>query len=551
MKSWYIPLVILAMAAVAGVLSADDADAAAAGELNKDGQVETEDFIFDILTIEVGEVYDRYLGVAEFKYTTEDPVIPDTVTFTEDNNEITLDVTEICYSAFFPESKESAAINTLTIGSNIDTIRDSAFYSSQIKQFIVDSTNSNFTESNGVLYTHSFSELVAYPLAADSVDSVDVPSDTLYIRKNAFYGATNISTVSVSDSLLFIGNNAFQNSSLTHITSRAEGSVVYQDQLPESLISIGNYAFNYCSNLTSLKFNSELSSIGDAAFSHSGLTAVDIPSGIIGIGDAAFSYCTNLTAFTSDSTTFVAPNGVLMHSYENNLTLVCYPAGAGAESYIMPSEVKNIESWAFSGTVNLKNVTLSSSLVTIGGYSFSNCTSLESVTIPDTLRIIDYGAFSGTTNLKSITLPSKLTDISYGAFSESGLESVTIPASVSLVAASAFIDCTSLKKAVFEADSYTAVGPMVFSGCYSLEKVEILSSGVTLDNDSLSVITDPEKLETYTYTVLVPSGYSIPDSATNEHTIINVEVIGERPYPYENLIGVVFCLFIVFGILYS
>jgi len=70
--------------------------------------------------------------------------------------------------------------------------------------------------------------------------------------------------------------------------------------IPNSVTSIGNYAFTRCHDLTSVTIPSGVTSIGDYAFNDcSGLTSVTIPNSVTSIGDYAFSGCDSLTSVTS------------------------------------------------------------------------------------------------------------------------------------------------------------------------------------------------------------------------------------------------------------
>ena len=62
-----------------------------------------------------------------------------------------------------------------------------------------------------------------------------------------------------------------------------------------SVTSIGSYAFNYCSGLTSVTIGNSVTSIGDCAFADCyGLTSVTIPNSVTSIGGAAFYGCSGL-----------------------------------------------------------------------------------------------------------------------------------------------------------------------------------------------------------------------------------------------------------------
>jgi hypothetical protein len=67
--------------------------------------------------------------------------------------------------------------------------------------------------------------------------------------------------------------------------------------IPGSVTSIGNYAFYWCSGLTSVTIPGSVTSIGNYAFDYCpGLISVTIPGSVISIGNYAFIACTGLTS---------------------------------------------------------------------------------------------------------------------------------------------------------------------------------------------------------------------------------------------------------------
>ena len=120
-----------------------------------------------------------------------------------------------------------------------------------------------------------------------------------------------------------------------------EGGDYYYNDYPYNNYSytsndeIGDYAFSFCSRLTSLTLPAGITSIGKYAFQGcSGLTSINLPAGITEIGEGAFSECSGLTSL--------------------NL-----PAGI---------------TW-------------------IGERAFMDCSGLTSINLPDGITSINYGAF--------------------------------------------------------------------------------------------------------------------------------------------------------------
>ena len=134
------------------------------------------------------------------------------------------------------------------------------------------------------------------------------------------------------------------------------------------VISIGSYAFNSCSSLTSVTIPDSVTSIGRFAFGYcSGLTSVTIPDSVTSIGQDAFWDCSNLMSVT------------------------------------IPGSVTSIENMTFRNCSNLTSVIIGNKVTSIGRWAFRDCRNLTNVTIPDSVTQIGSWAFSGCSSLKSIT----------------------------------------------------------------------------------------------------------------------------------------------------
>ena len=135
----------------------------------------------------------------------------------------------------------------------------------------------------------------------------------------------------------------------------------------DSVTTIGEYAFSYCSSLTSLTIPNSVTTIKEYAFSNcSSLTSVTIPNSVTTIGGWAFSICSSLTSVT-------IPNSVT--TIGDNAFMGC----SSLTSVTIPNSVTRIGSEAFSDCTNLQKVNIGNSVKTIGEFAFNKCTNITQI----------------------------------------------------------------------------------------------------------------------------------------------------------------------------
>ncbi len=305
--------------------------------------------------------------------------------------------------------------------------------------------------------------------------SVTIPNSVTSIGACAFSGCTGLTSIDIPNSVTSIGYGAFSRVNnivytgsiggyypwnAKSVNGYVEGYLVYKDATKTKLLgcssavngeivilnsvtSIGNNAFYYCSGLTSVTIPNSVTSIGKYAFyGCSGLTSVTIPNSVPNIGDCAFSGCTGLTSVVWNAKNCADFTGTSTPFYSSNNQ---FDLRSQITSFTFGDEVERIPRFLCSGMPNLTSVTIPNSVTSIGGGAFSNCGGLTSVTIPNSVTSIEDAAFSGCTGLTSVMIPSSVTGFGNSAFAYcSGLTSVTIPNSVTSIGEDAFRDCTGL-----------------------------------------------------------------------------------------------------------
>ena len=298
-------------------------------------------------------------------------------------------------------------------------------------------------------------------------------------------------SVYIGDNVISIGNYAFQScTSLTSVT------------MPENsqLISINNFAFDGCTSLTSVTMPDSITSIGGSAFGNcTSLTSVTIPSGVTSISGFAFDGCTSLTSITIPSGVTSIGNYAFKntpwwntysadtsHHYGNIIYIndVAYTAtSSGITSCTFREGTVSISDSAFKNCTSLTSVTIPSGVTSIGDSTFDGCTSLTSVTIPDSITSIGDSTFQSCTSLTSVTIPSSVTSIDTQAFNKcTSLTSVTMPDSITSIGGLAFQNCTSLTSITIPS-GVTSIGIGAFRNCSGLTSITVeATTPPTLDS---------------------------------------------------------------------
>ena len=280
--------------------------------------------------------------------------------------------------------------------------------------------------------------------------------------------------------------------------------------IPNSVTSIGERAFYYCTSLTSVTIPDSVTSIGKEAF-YSCTSLKDIyyagteeqwkkiskgydwnygcpatihfnssaPAYTIASGELSTGIKWDLS---SDGTLTVTGSGAMPDfTYESRAPWFSY--ADSIKSVVIGEGITSIGDLAFYRCAFITSISFSKTVTKIGSYAFSDCTSLTIVRLTVNITIIDVYAFYNCTSLETVEFPSgtagtsgtqpRLTKIADYAFCGCvKLKYVYIPYGVTTIGNYAFSNCTSLINVQFPT-TLTEIGAHAFENCVSITYIDI------------------------------------------------------------------------------
>lgn len=332
-----------------------------------------------------------------------------------------------------------------------------------------------------------------------SLSNIIMPDSLTCIGDYAFWWCGELGSVTIPSGVTCIGDYAFKYCYCLSIWVEADNTAYSSDdsgvlfnkdktillrvpnllsgnyEIPESVITIGDYAFSECGWLYGITIPDSVISIGDRAFGDCySLSNITIPDSVTSIGESLFFGCDNLTAVT-------IPNSV--STIGNWMFFNCH----SLETIKIPDSVTSIGDYAFYDCSRLNHITIPEGVTSIGNYAFCKCEQLMEVNLPGSLRSIQQGAFENCRLLSAIELPDGLSRVGDYAFWGTGLRVITIPDSVESIGAGAFRWCQYLGS-VQVGKGAASIGSQAFTGCTRLCSVIFSGDMPSIHDEAFSEV---------------------------------------------------------------
>lgn len=423
-------------------------------------------------------------------------------------------LTEIGTFAFY-----NSTLNSIKLPSGLKSLASGAFRETKLTSCVIPAGITSLSQQ--LFYSCPNLETVTIPegvvgieawaLVSTGLTALHLPASLTDIAGGAIGKNTSLSTITVAP-----GNPAYkaENGLLisladSHIIATAvqHGSLVIPDGvkgisascfasqtqltklvLPNTLQSVGDWAFNECVNLREVDLGTGVRTLGTGCFDGcSALGNIKFPQQLRVIGDQAFNMCASMTE-------------VILNDGLEELGFASFFQCSGLKKVRVPSSVNTFGDAVFKSAPRLTEVVLEEGLAHLGHSIFSEATSLRSIRLPSTLRTLNAFALYGT-GLRSITLPESLDTIGASALYGTALTEITIPNSVSFVDKYAFAWNKRLKK-ITCGSGLKKLGDHAIHACPTIEQVrlnenltEIEAYGIS-SCDSLKKITVPSSVTT-------------------------------------------------------
>ena len=270
------------------------------------------------------------------------------------------------------------------------------------------------------------------------------------------------------------------------------------------------------SSIKSVTIQNGVTSIGNGAFGTCmRISQIHIPSSVKRIGEWAFSGCDSLKTLTLE-------RGLV------SIEAWAFYGCIRLEEISIPDTVSTIGDFAFSGCDRLRSVTFGKGLTYIGNDAFSDCPELASVSFKGCSPTIDEHAFSGCNQLSSVYISdlsawcktrfalTKSNPLFYNAIlylNNEPVQELVIPEDITAINPFAFCYCSSIEEVVLH-KNVSSIGEVAFGGCPSLTAFRVAADNPTYSAHSSGALLNRDGTALLAYPSGLGEEYTIPEEIT-------------------------------------
>lgn len=432
----------------------------------------------------------------------------------------------------------SNIIGSVKIPDSVTLIKAAAFAATRI-------TDATLSEQMNEISIACFAEcyLLGYVKMGNGIE---------HIRKGAFYCCVSMNNVIFSDSLKHIEDYAFSDAFKSSTST-------YEIILPDGVVSIGEKAFSYTSDIGVIRIGDCIESIADDAFLSSFIDTIYIDKPYNSITGASWSGVYDVIKVVWNNELITDLETGLVYA-ENDGEYVVVDYVGSDTSVIIPEyyngiKVTAIGVTAFAGNDAITSITISNNITRIDNHAFHDCSSLTAFNFTGNIKYIGYCAFFGCKNLNSeikmspdailegyafyncakifgdLTVPTGTNKVNSNVFFGcDSITTVTIPEGIVEIEERAFYSCDSILSITIP-DSVKSIGGYAFYLCLNLSSLELGNGVVDIGNSAFrscngitGVLTLPDSLNTIGHNAFL--GTNITDIIFGS----NIKTIGDAAF---------------------
>ena len=398
-----------------------------------------------------------------------------------------------------------SSLTSITIPNSVTNIGICAFYECNSLNSVVWNAKRcndfNFT-SNTPFYSifEDFGERYTTDIRSQ-ITSVTFGDEVEYIPAYLCWGLTNLTSVTIPESVTSVGYGAFSGCSNLPIIDNIRYADTYLVEVVDRTLStytiekgtrfIGDHAFKGC-EMTSVIIPNSVTSIGNYAFSDcSGLTSITIGKSVTSIGVWAFSDCSSLTSvvwnakkcnagYYSDwgSSYSISTPFYYLNDYSSTFDI-----RSQITSFTFGDEVEYIPAYLCYGLTSLTSIDIPNNVTSIGEDAFSGCNSLTEI-VWNAIDCNSAPFYNIRSQITSFTFGDEVKNIPDNLCKEmNNLTSITIPNSVITIGTYTFYNCAGIRNLQMS-NKVESIGAHCFEDCRRINYISLPATLTHIGTDA-------------------------------------------------------------------